>query len=297
MTLVIMAAGMGSRYGGLKQIDPVGPNGEFLVDFSVYDAKQAGFDKVVFIINEAHRKDFEDTFGSRINGIKVEYAYQKLDGIPEGFSVPKDRIKPWGTGQAVLCAREYVTDPFAVINADDFYSKDAFDRLFAFLNKGIKDAYCMAGFRLCNTITENGTVARGGGETDKNGMLVSITERTKIKRNNGVIQYFEDDTWTDLGENTPVSMNCWGFTPDFFDILEREFGKFLSAEHPDPLKSEFYLPSVVRAAMDEDGKKVSVLPTCSKWYGVTYKEDRDGVVSFLKRASISGIYPKNLWRG
>ncbi len=297
MTLVIMAAGMGSRYGGLKQIDPVGPNGEFLVDFSVYDAKRAGFDKVVFVINEAHRKDFDDTVGSRIKGIKVEYAYQKLNDIPEGFSVPENRVKPWGTGQAVLCAKKYVTDPFIVINADDFYSKDAFDKLFTFLKKGKKDAYCMAGFRLCNTITENGTVSRGVCSTDNSGTLLSITERTKIKRNNGIIQYFENDTWTDLEENTPVSMNCWGFTPDFFDILEREFKKFLSADHPDPLKSEFYLPSVVKTAMDEDNKKVSVLPTCAKWYGVTYKEDRDGVVSFLKRASVTGIYPENLWRG
>ncbi len=286
---------MGSRYGGLKQIDPVGPNGEFLVDFSVYDAMQAGFDKVVFVINEKHRQDFEDTVGRRIKGIKVEYAYQQLDDIPEGFSVPEGRTKSWGTGQAVLCARKYVTDPFAVINADDFYSKDAFDKLFAFLSKGTKDAYCMAGYQLCNTITENGTVSRGVCDTDENGILKGITERTKIMRNNGVIQYFEDDKWHDLTDGTVVSMNCWGFTPDFFDMLEREFKAFLSGIESNPLKSEFYLPSAVKTAMDSDGKKVNVLTTCSKWYGVTYKEDRDGVVSFLKHASATGIYPENLW--
>ncbi len=295
MTLVIMAAGMGSRYGGLKQIDPVGPNGEFLVDFSVFDAKRAGFDKVVFVINEAHRQDFEDTIGKRINGIEVQYAYQKLSDVPDGFSIPDGRVKPWGTGQAVLCAKQYVTDPFAVINADDFYSKDAFDKIYAFLSKGKKDAYCMAGYQLRNTITENGTVSRGVCSTDKTGNLESITERTKIMRNNGVIQYFEDDAWHDLPDDSIVSMNCWGFTPDFFDILEKEFKIFLSTIDSNPLKSEFYLPSVVKTAMDENNKTVNVLTTCAKWYGVTYKEDRDGVVSFLKRASKSGIYPENLW--
>ncbi len=295
MTLVIMAAGMGSRYGGLKQIDPVGPNGEFLVDFSVYDAKEAGFDKVVFVINEAHRQDFEDTIGKRIKGIKVEYAYQKLDDIPSGYSIPEGRVKPWGTGQAVLCAEKYVDGPFAVINADDFYSKDAFDKICEFLSRGKSDAYCMAGYRLSNTITENGTVSRGVCSTDKNGMLQSITERTKIMRNNGVIQYFEDDVWSDLTDDTIVSMNCWGFTHDFFSILRREFEKFLSNIGSNPLKGEFYLPSAVKTAMDEDGKTVNVLTTCAKWYGVTYKEDRDGVVSFLKRSSKSGIYPENLW--
>lgn len=298
MTLVIMAAGMGSRYGGLKQIDPVGPCGEFIVDYSVYDAMKAGFDKVVFVIKEENRADFEQTIGKRIHGIKVEYAYQSLNDIPSGYTVPQDRIKPWGTAHAVLSAKDHINEPFAVINSDDFYFSEAFEIIFKHLKSAKSGEYCMVNYMLKNTITENGTVSRGICAGDGNGHLLNITEMSKIKRNGSVIQYYtEDGKWHDLEEDTPVSMNCWGFTPEFIGVLESEFKCFLDNLHDNPLKSEIYLPSVVKTAMDSGKCSVNMLNTTSKWYGVTYREDRASVVSFLKRCAKSGIYPENLWAG
>ncbi len=295
MTLVVMAAGMGSRYGGLKQIDPVGPHGEFIVDFSVFDAIRAGFTKVVFVIKEENRQDFEQTIGSRIKGIEVEYAYQSLNDIPSGYTVPEGRIKPWGTAHAVLCAEKSVNEPFAVINSDDFYSPQAFEIIYKYLSTSERGDYCMVNYLLKNTVTENGTVSRGVCNTNENGELTDITERTKIKRNGSVIQYYENESWHTLDENTPVSMNCWGFTPDIFDIIRNEFKSFLDNISAEPLKSEIYLPTVVKNAMDSKLCRVKVLSTDARWYGVTYREDRDTVVSYLRRASTSGIYPKKLW--
>jgi len=301
MTLVVMAAGMGSRYGGLKQLDPVGPNGEFIVDYSVYDAIRAGFDKVVFIIKEENLSLFKETIGNRIAGhINVEYAFQRLDDIPDGFSVPINRTKPWGTGHAVLSARDYVDDSFTVINADDFYGRESFSLIAEHLKntRNEKKAhFCMAGFILKNTLTENGHVARGICEIDDSGYLVNITERTKIMRRNGEVQFFlEAEGWTTVDENSTVSMNCWGFEKSFFDYLEIGFVEFLKENTEDLSKCEFYLPFSVRKTMLSGKSDVKVLVTNSQWYGVTYREDREAVVSFIKKQVDKGVYPNYLWK-
>lgn len=295
MTLVIMAAGMGSRYGGLKQIDPVGPCGEFIVDYSIYDAALAGFDKVVFIIKEENLELFRETVGKRVEKrIKVEYAFQSLDDLPHGFSAPADRTKPLGTGHAVWCARDKVTDNFAVINSDDFYGRDAFAKLAEHLKSAEDQNYCMAGYILGNTVTDNGYVSRGVCSCD-NGKLTCVVERTHIEKRDGQIQYMENDTWTPLAEDSVVSMNCWGFTPAIFDELEKGLVNFLKNDLPkNPEKAEFFLPFLVQDVIDAKKCSVEVLETTAKWYGVTYTADRPVMAQFLKDATDAGIYPNGL---
>ncbi len=284
-TLVVMAAGMGSRFGGLKQIEPVGPGGQAILDFSVYDAKAAGFNKVVFIIKQEIEKDFKEIVGKRIEKmIDVEYAFQETYKLPEGYICPADRTKPWGTGHAVYCCRDIVKEPFAVINADDYYGKSAFKQIYDFLKKGTGD-YCMVGFRLANTLTENGSVSRGVC-TVKNGALTDVTERTKIVD----CKYTEDgENWVPLAPDTIVSMNMWGFTPDIFQKIGKDFIAFLN-EKIDVPKSEFYLPSVVSGVIERGEKRVEVLVAEDKWYGVTYKEDKQGVVDAIRAKFDNGEY-------
>ncbi len=299
MTLVILAAGMGSRYGGLKQIDPITDNGEFIIDFSIYDAVKAGFDKVVFIIKEENYDAFRDTVGARVEPyVKVEYAFQELDKLPEGFSVPEGRAKPWGTSHALLCAREYIDDNFAVINADDFYGRDAFMKLSEHLGslKATDTDYCMIGYILRNTLTENGTVSRGKCETTEDGMLDSITELTKIKTDGENALYLgENDEWLPLSGKTIVSMNCWGLTPEIFKDLDRIFREFLSGEGGKAMKSECFLPISVDQMMKEGKCSVKVISTTASWYGVTYSEDKPAVKASLRALMESGEYPEKLW--
>ncbi|MBQ8203613.1 MAG: nucleotidyltransferase [Clostridia bacterium] len=284
-TLVVMAAGMGSRFGGLKQVEPIGPKGEALLDFSVYDAKKAGFTKVVFIIKHEIEKEFKELVGKRIEKlIDVEYAFQEIDKLPSGFKVPEDRTKPWGTGHAIYCCRDIVKTPFAVINADDYYGKSAFQKIYNHL-KEQKDDYCMVGFRLANTLTENGSVSRGVCEI-VDGKLKSVTERTKIID----CRYTEDNVnWVPLSPDTVVSMNMWGFTPDVFGFIEKDLLKFLEEKINVP-KSEFYLPSVVSSVINDNKKDVTVLVAEDKWYGVTYKEDKDDVVKAISEKIAAGEY-------
>ena len=300
MTLVILAAGMGSRYGGLKQIDPITENGEFIIDFSIYDAVKAGFDKVVFIIKEENLEAFRETVGARVEPyVKVEYAFQELHKLPEGFSVPDGRVKPWGTSHALLCAREFIDDNFAVINADDFYGRDAFVKLAAHLNsvKETSTDYCMIGYVLRNTLTENGTVSRGKCETTSDGMLDSITELTKIKTNGADALYLNaNGEWEHLAGNAVVSMNCWGLTPAIFEPLQEGFVDFLSGEGGKAQKSEYYLPGAVDDMMHDGICAVRVYPTNACWYGVTYSEDKPSVVASIKALIDSGEYPEKLWK-
>ena len=301
MTLVIMAAGMGSRYGGLKQIDPVGAHSEFILDYSIYDAIAAGFRKVVLIIKEEHLDDFRDTIGRRIErAVPVEYVFQKLDALPAPYTVPDGRTKPWGTAHAVLAAADAVDEPFAVINADDFYGRDAFVQLGHFLQNVPRtkpDAYCMAGYVLKNTLTENGYVSRGVCSVDGSGKLTSVTERTKIQRNDGTVQFCEGDVWTALDENCTVSMNCWGFTPAIFDAIRRGMDGFFAQQvAANPLKAEYYLPSVVTQEIEAGRCSVQVLKTDARWYGVTYPADKPTVVRKLAEMTAAGVYPDGLWQ-
>ena len=301
--LVVMAAGMGSRYGGLKQIDPVGSCGEAILDYSVYDAYEAGFETVVIIIKEAIKKDFMETVGARLQKAPVEirYAYQELDKLPEGYTVPEGRTKPWGTSHAVLCAKEAIDGaPFAVINADDYYGKSAYRVIFDTLSKaadGEKYDYCMVGYELGKTVTDNGSVARGVCCIDENGDLSHVVERTKIEKYEGGIHFTEDgENWEDLPEDTIVSMNMWGYTPSFLDEVEKRFSAFLDktlAENP--AKGEFYLPTVVQALLQEDKATVKVLTSPDKWYGVTYAADKPQVVAALREKAAEGLYPDSLW--
>lgn len=300
--LVIMAAGMGSRYGGLKQIDPVDAYGNKIIDFSIYDAVQAGFEKVVFIIKKAIEKEFKENIGDRMAAhVSVEYIYQELDELPEGYKVPEGRVKPWGTGHAVLCCRDVIEGPFAVINADDYYGKSAFVSIYNQL-KGVSDGekyqYAMAGYRLYNTLTENGYVARGVCSTDEAGKLADIHERTRIEKHGPKAEFTEDGgaTWTELGEDTIVSMNMWGFTKSIIKELEERFTVFLDKELPEnPLKCEYFLPFVVDELLKEGKAEVSVLKSVDRWYGVTYKEDKETVVNAIKGLKEAGLYPEKLW--
>lgn len=284
-TLVVMAAGMGSRFGGLKQIEPIGPGGQAIIDFSVYDAKAAGFNKVVFIIKHEIEKEFKEIVGRRIEKmIDVEYAYQELDMLPEGFTCPEDRQKPWGTAHAIYCARDKVNTPFAVINADDYYGKSAYQKIYNHL-KEQKGDFCMVGFRLQNTLTENGTVSRGVCEIE-DGHLKSVTERTKILD----CKYTLDDkNWVELPPDCIVSMNMWGFTPDVFAYIENDLKEFFAEKINQP-KVEYYLPTVVSNVIERGQKDVSVLVAEERWYGVTYKEDKDGVVNALSEKIENGEY-------
>ena len=286
ITLVVMAAGMGSRFGGLKQIEPIGPKGEAILDFSVYDAVKAGFTKVVFVIKHAFEKDFKEFVGNRIEKkVKVEYVFQEIDKLPEGYTCPETREKPWGTAHAILCCKDVVKEPFAVVNADDYYGRSAFVKMAEFL-KSDSDDYAMVGFRLMNTLTENGYVSRGVCEIE-NGELKSVTERTKIMD----CKFTEDDgaTWTQLPEDTVVSMNLWGFRPDVFGYIETGFKKFLD-EKIDVPKSEYYLPTVVSERIERKEKSVKVLIAEDKWYGVTYKEDKQVVVDAIGKMVADGCY-------
>lgn len=300
MTLVILAAGMGSRYGGLKQLDPMTEKGEFILDFSVFDAKRAGFDKIVFIIKKEMEELFRETVGNRISRqIEVAYAYQSLTDIPEGFSVPEGRVKPWGTAHALLCAKEAVgEDSMMVINADDFYGKETFEAIGSFLKNADKKGsdFCMAGYILKNTLTENGSVSRGICVVNEKGCLTGITERTKIYRTEeGQVVFEEEGALTPTDENGYCSMNCWGFTSKIFSFLEESFKAFLSSSAGDPLKRECYLPACVDSAMKAGNCTVSVLPTNAKWYGVTYPEDKAYVMSSIRALVENGSYPNGLF--
>ena len=287
ITLVVLAAGMGSRFGGLKQIEPIGPGGQAILDFSVYDAIEAGFTKVVFVIKHEIEADFKSIVGTRIEKmpIKVEYAFQEINDLPEGYICPADRTKPWGTAHAILSCRDIVKEPFAVINADDYYGKDAFVKVAEFLNRD-NDDYCMVGYRLKNTLTENGYVSRGICEVI-DGKLASVTERTKISD----CKYTEDDgaTWHNLPEDTLVSMNFWGFKPDLFGYLDVCFKAFLQEKINVP-KSECYIPNVVSELIETNVKNVEMLAAEDKWYGVTYKEDKEMVVAAIGKMVADGLY-------
>ncbi|MCI6858112.1 MAG: nucleotidyltransferase [Eubacterium sp.] len=308
--LVVMAAGMGSRYGGLKQMDPVDKEGHAILDFSVYDAKRAGFKKVVFIIKKAIEKDFREVIGSRIEPfMDVEYVYQELDRLPEGYAVPDGRIKPFGTGHALLCCKEVIDGPFAVINADDYYGPKAFKMLYEFLTTHEDDAlyrYVMVAFHIENTITENGHVSRGVCQVDASHHLTEITERTRIEKKGEGAAYTLDEgkSWIPLADHTPVSMNCWGFSNSFLKVLEEQFPAFLDRELKDnPLKCEYFLPSVVEELLQQGKATVEVLEAEEKWYGVTYKEDKESVMEAIRRMKKENpnedgaekIYPRYLW--
>ena len=299
MTLLVLAAGMGSRYGGLKQIDPITEDGEFIIDFSVYDAIRAGFDRVVFIIKEENYEDFKNTIGARIEGkIKVDYVFQTLDKLVSPDKIPDERVKPWGTTHAVLCAKKAIGDDgFAVINSDDFYGSDAYAKAADFIKNTDGNHFCMIGYRLGNTLTDNGSVARGICQTDEDGMLTDIIERTKIYKTEGGA-YFEneDGTKETLGNETVVSMNFWGFTPGLFKGAAEEFVKFIYDENREPLKSECYLPNVVGALRRRSYCDVKVIETTARWYGVTYHDDKPEVVKKIKTLIDSGEYPKGLWK-
>ncbi len=299
ITLVIMAAGMGSRYGGLKQMDPIGANGEVILDYSVYDAIEAGFNKVIFVIKHEIEEDFKALMqGKYENRIKVEYAFQDIGNIPDGYSVPEGRVKPWGTGHAVLSCDGMIDGPFAVINADDYYGKETF-RLVAdeLKNNKSDNAFCMVGFKVENTLTENGHVARGVCQTDENGYLTDIVERTKIARKDGKIMFTEDDgqNWTELAEGSTVSMNCWGFSSMMMTELKNRFRAFFEKNADNLLKCEYFLPFVVDELLKEGKVTVKVMDTTEKWYGVTYKEDKAVVMDALRQKVIDGIYPEKLW--
>ena len=302
--LVIMAAGMGSRYGGLKQIDPVGSCGEAILDYSLYDAYEAGFETAVIIIKEAIRKDFMETVGKRLEKapIEIRYAYQELDKLPEGYSVPEGRTKPWGTSHAVLCAKEEIGGaPFAVLNSDDYYGKSAFKVIYDYLCQAEdkeKYDYCMVGYELGKTVTDNGSVARGVCETDENGYLTGINERTKIEKYEAGIHFTEDDgnTWTDVPADATVSMNMWGYTPSFIQEIESRFPAFLDrALSGNTAKAEFFLPVTVSQLLAENKATVKVLTSPDKWYGVTYAADKPVVVAALKEMAAEGKYPNGLW--
>ena len=301
--LVVMAAGMGSRYGGLKQIDPVGSHGEAILDYSIYDAHEAGFDTVVIIIKEAIRQDFMDMVDARLQKAPVEirYAYQELHKLPEGYTVPEGRTKPWGTSHAVLCAKDAIDGaPFAVINADDYYGKSAYKVMYDALSKLEDDEkfnYCMVGYEVGKTVTENGSVARGVCCADENGYLTEVIERTRIEKYENGIHFTEDgENWVDLAEDTIVSMNMWGYTPSFLAEIEKGFTAFLdNAMKTNPLKGEYYLPLVVQSLLAANKATVKVLTSPDKWYGVTYAADKPVIVAALKDMTAKGMYPESLW--
>ncbi|MCD8149897.1 MAG: nucleotidyltransferase [Clostridiales bacterium] len=301
--LVVMAAGMGSRYGGLKQMDPVGRCGEVIMDYSLYDAHRAGFEKVIFIIKHTFEDVFKEKIGNHIaEYMEVAYAFQDLNDLPDGYAVPEGREKPWGTCHAILAARDLIDAPFAVINADDYYGTQCFRIIYDYLSTHRDDdkyRYCMVGYLLKNTVTANGSVARGVCSADADGNLISVVERTKIEPYADGIHFTEDDgeTWTDLDENTVVSMNLWGFSESFVAEAGQRFSAFLdNTLLSNPLKGEYFLPSVVTQLLEEEKATVQVLPCPDKWYGVTYREDKPDVVKALDDMTEAGIYPSPLWK-
>lgn len=300
--LVVMAAGMGSRYGGLKQIDPIDREGHIIMDFSIYDAVKAGFGKVIFIIKKENEADFKAAIGDRISEqIETEYVFQDLHNLPEGYEVPDGRVKPWGTGHAVLSCLDVIDGPFAVVNADDYYGQNAFRMAYDFLTSHQDDEkyhYMMVGYMLENTLTENGHVARGVCETDENGYLTGIHERTRIEKRPDGPAYTEDDgaTWTALPQESIVSMNMWGFTESILQELKARFSVFLDENlEKNPLKCEYFLPFVVDELLSEGKADVHVLKSLDRWYGVTYKEDKEVVVKAIQGLKDKGLYPQKLW--
>lgn len=297
-TLFVLAAGMGSRYGGLKQLDGVGPKGETIMDYSIYDAVNAGFGKLVFVIRKSFEEDFRDKIVKKYEKrIPVELVFQEPNNLPEGFKVNPERVKPWGTNHAVMMGRDVIMEPFAVINADDFYGRESFKVLADFLSTlgNSKNRYCMVGYRIGNTLSESGTVARGVCETDENDHLTGVVERTQVKRVSGKVSYIDDNgNWIAVDDNTPVSMNMWGFTPDYFKYSDDYFIKFLR-ENQDNIKAEFFIPLLVNQLIVNKTVTVKVLDTPSKWFGVTYADDRPDVVSKLQKLSENGTYPTPLW--
>ena len=300
-TLVVMAAGIGSRFGGgIKQLEPVGPSGEIIMDYSVYDAIQAGFDKVVFIIRKDLEKDFREIIGNRMEKIvETAYAFQELDDLPEGFQRPEGRTKPWGTGQAILCCKDLVQEPFAVINADDYYGKEAFvkvhDNLAGEHPACGKMDFCMAGFQLGNTLSENGGVTRGICSVNEDGHLTKVTETKNIvKTPEGAAVKGEDGRLTSVAADCPVSMNMWGFTPEIFEVLENGFAEFLK-NLSDPMKGEYLIPTIVDGLIQEQKANVTVLESRDKWFGVTYKEDKPAVVQSFRELIDAGVYGEKLF--
>lgn len=300
--LVIMAAGMGSRYGGLKQIDPVDEYGHIMMDFSMFDAKRAGFEKVIFIIKRENEADFKAAVGDRMaNYMEVSYAFQELSNLPAGYEIPDGRTKPWGTAHAVLSCIDQVDGPFAVINADDYYGVEAFRLIYDYLMSHPDDEkyrYAMVGYYLGNTVTDNGHVARGICTTNENGELTSIVERTKIEKRDGGVAYTEDDgqTWTQVPEKTVVSMNMWGFTKSILTEIRDGFPAFLDKGlSENPMKCEYFLPSVVSGLLESGKATAAVLESADKWYGVTYKEDKPVVMAAIKKMKEDGLYPEHLW--
>jgi len=301
--LVIMAAGMGSRYGGLKQIDPIDEQGNIIIDFSIYDAVKAGFKTIVFVIKHQIEEEFKRSIGDRIGKyVDVQYVYQELDKLPEGYTVPEGRVKPFGTGHAILCAKDTVDGPFAVINADDYYGRNAFEAVYNYLTSTEDDdryRYAMVGYELHNTLTENGHVARGVCVVDDNSELVTINERTRIEKHGEDAEYTEDDgaTWVKLPKDSLVSMNMWAFTGSLMEELEKRFVGFLEDELPaNPLKAEYFLPFVVDELLKEGKAVAKVLPTSDVWHGVTYKEDKPQVMAAIKALKDAGMYPDILWK-
>ena len=297
-TLFVLAAGMGSRYGGLKQLDGVGPSGETIMDYSIYDAVNAGFGKLVFVIRESFEEDFREKIVKKYEKkIPVELVFQELEKLPEGFVPHPDRVKPWGTNHAVMMGKDVINEPFAVINADDFYGRESFGILGDFLSTlgGSQNRYSMVGYRVGNTLSESGTVARGVCETDKDGNLTGVVERTQVMRVDGKVSYKdESDQWVAIDDNTPVSMNMWGFTPDYFTYSEDYFVRFLK-ENGDNIKAEYFIPLLVNHLIVNGTVSVKVLDTPSKWFGVTYADDRPEVVARLQELVDNGEYPSPLW--
>ena len=294
--LLVLAAGMGSRYGGTKQLDPVGPGGQLIIDYSIYDARRAGFEKVIFIIRKENEADFRAAIGDRLSHLmEVGYAFQALEDLPAPYTVPAGRTKPFGTGQAVLSARSLIEGPFAVINSDDYYGPQAFQAVYDHLSThtdGARYQYCMVGYQLQNTVTENGSVSRGVCQVGPDGMLQSVTERTRILQRDGLIQYADGDSWVTLPGSTTVSMGLWGLGASFLAEAEARFSRFLAEELPqNPLKCEYFLPSVISQLIVEDKAQLKVLHSADKWYGVTYREDKPGVVAALAALTRQGLYP------
>jgi UTP-glucose-1-phosphate uridylyltransferase len=299
-TLLILAAGMGSRYGGLKQVDPVGPNGESIIDYSIFDAIRAGYGKVVFVIRESFADAFKESFNSKLAGkIEVEYVFQEIDNVPEGIEISDERTKPWGTGHAVLVAKNIIKEPFVVINADDFYGPSAYQMIADYMNEAYVNEphpnFCMVGYKLKYTLSENGYVSRGVCETDEQSFLKTVVERTSIERiNNKIITKLNDGSDMELTGDEDVSMNIWGFTPSYFDFLEEAFGKFILENSANP-KAEFYIPTVVNDLIEGDKINMKVLESKDKWFGVTYKEDKDDAVRNIAKLIKQGVYPEKLW--
>ena len=300
-TLFLLAAGMGSRYGGLKQLDKLGPNGETIMDYSIYDAINAGFGKLVFVIRKDFEQDFRDIVLKKYESkIPCELVFQALDALPEGFTCPADRQKPWGTNHAVMMGKDVIKEPFAVLNCDDFYDRDAFQVMGKFLSElpeGSTGKYAMVGFRVGNTLSESGTVSRGVCEKNEQNLLTSVVERTKIQRFDGVVKYQdENDEWVAISDNTPVSMNFWGFTPDYFQHSVEYFKEFLAdPKNMENLKSEFFIPLMVDKLINDGTATCEVLDTTSQWFGVTYPEDRPEVVARFAKLGEEGVYPANMF--